>query len=81
MSTTTLRPHAGFVRRALDLPRLTLDDLAAATGSSRAALAKYRDGTREMPADARLRLAAVLARQARELEAAADLLRQTVEDD
>lgn len=83
MSTTTTlpRPGAGFVRHALDVPRLTLNDIAERTGTSREALAKYRAGAREMPAGVRARLAALLERQARDLEAAADLLRRTLEED
>lgn len=79
-ATTELRPHAGFVRRALDTPRMTLGDLAERTGTTQAALNKYREGLREMPPEVRVRLAAVLDRHALELEAVAALRRRTLEE-
>lgn len=64
---------------ALDAPRLTLDDLADATGATRAALERYRlTGPRaiRMPAPVRLRLAAFLEGHARRLLELAGQLRE-----
>lgn len=69
------RGRASVVRRALDTPRLTLDLIAEATGVSRGALAKYREASRPMPAEVRLRLAAFLEGHARRLLALAEQLR------
>lgn len=64
-------------RRALDEPRrLTLAEIAKAVGVSRAALTKYREGSRQMPTDVRKKLAALLTKHARELLRIADRLRR-----
>lgn len=67
---------ATLARSALDLPRLSLDDLAAVARRSRGALDKYRAGKREMPADVRHRLADFLAGHADRLYRLAEELRR-----
>jgi transcriptional regulator with XRE-family HTH domain len=68
--------HPETIRRALDVPRLTMGDLADRTGASQAALNKYRQGERRMPQDVRLHLAHVLDAHAAELRALAEALRE-----
>lgn len=65
-------------RRAFDLPRLTLDDLAEAVRRRRVTASKYRDGTREMPAEIRGRLASYLEAHAKRLLDLARELRASV---
>jgi len=68
-------------RRALDEPRLTLDDLAEATGRSRDTLGRYRLDTANrnpMPADVAQRLAAFLREHAIRLLRLADELERTI---
>lgn len=65
------------VRHALDVPRLTLPELAAALGMPRGTLESYRVGSRGMPPVARRQLAAILERHAAEVEAAAAALLRT----
>lgn len=72
---TTPKQAARVVRHALDTPRLSLEDLAAATGASRAALDKHRAGENRMPRPVRLRLAAFLEGHARRLLDLAEQLR------
>lgn len=83
LTTTDTTPGTGHserdavretVRRALDVPRQTMPELAAALGVPRATLESYRIGARGMPAHTRRQLAAVLARHAADVEAAAAAL-------
>lgn len=69
----TMNPETA--RRALDLPRLTLGEIADRIGATRAALNGYREGKRTMPLEVRVRLAELLDRHAAELEAIAEALR------
>jgi hypothetical protein len=66
-------------RRALDAPRLTLDDLAEAVGITRGAAEPYRELRRRMPRRIRLRLAAYLEAHAAKMHDLAEELRS--EDD
>jgi len=59
------------VCRALDLPRSTLEDLAAAVGTKQHNLRAYREGRARMPYRVRVALGQELVRIARELDAAA----------
>lgn len=68
--------HPETVRRGLDVPRLTLGDMADRIGATTAALNKYRQGTRPMPLPVRSRLAQLLEEQAAELVALAEALRE-----
>lgn len=74
----TMRPET--VRRALDLPRLTLGDIAERLGVTTAALNKYRQRERAMPSHVRVRLAELLDRHAAELTALAEALRHGEEN-
>jgi hypothetical protein len=51
-------------RISIDLPRVTLGDLAKAVGQSVSSLHKYRRGDEEMPAVVKHRLAEFLRQQA-----------------
>ncbi len=62
------------IRRAIDAPRLTLEEMATRLGVGRATLAKYREGKRAAPPAARLRLAAMLRAHANELQQVAGAL-------
>lgn len=79
-------PQTNPVTQALDVPRLTLDDLAGALGTSRASLEKYRlppaPGRQRvpMPEAVRLRLAAFLEGHAARLLNLADELRALTPD-
>lgn len=64
---------------ALDIPRLTLDELAEAAEVSRSSLEKYREGKYPMPVRVRLRIAAFLKEHARQLDDLADELTTTEE--
>ena len=67
--------------RAIDTPRLTVDDIAKAIGEkSRWNLMAYRSGRARMPERIRLRLAAFLDGHARRLLALADELRSLREE-
>jgi plasmid maintenance system antidote protein VapI len=57
-----LTPHEVLVRHALEVSRLTVTRMAEELGIPRATLEAYRLGTRRMPAAARMRLSAYLAR-------------------
>lgn len=59
-----LTPHEVLVRHALEVSRLTVTRMAEELGIPRATLEAYRLGTRRMPAAARVRLSAYLARHA-----------------
>lgn len=67
---------AQIARQALDVPRLTLGEIADRIGATTAALNKYRQGERPMPLTVRLRLAALLEAQAAELRTLAEALRE-----
>jgi hypothetical protein len=62
-------------RRAIDEPRVTLDDLADATGRRRVTMEKYRELKLTMPDSVRLKLAAFLDRHAQRLRALAEELK------
>ncbi len=62
-------------RRSLDVPRMTMGEIAGRIGATTAALNKYRQGLRPMPPAVRLRLAQLLEGHAWELEAIAAALR------
>lgn len=64
-----------LARRALDVPRLTIGQLADAAGVSRPALVSYQQGRAPMPWPARARLAAFLEAHAMRLLALAEELR------
>lgn len=70
------RETYSLVQHAIDAPRLTLTDLSAVVGKSRASLEAYREGRVEIPAEARLRLAQFLEVHARRLQAIAAELRE-----
>lgn len=65
---------AELARRALDLPRVTLDELAAELDRSRSALKAYRTGDRQLPAEVAQELATWLRRHAAKLESVAEEL-------
>jgi hypothetical protein len=70
-------------RRALDAPRLTLNEIAEVAGVSRASLNAYRDPNRPdvmMPEPIRLRLAQFLEAHAGELQEIAAELRNRPEE-
>lgn len=67
------------VPEALDLPRLTLNDIADGIGKTRAALEKYRTGS-PMPLADRLQLAAYLDGHAVRLQQLAEALRAEAAD-
>jgi len=67
-----------LVRKALDLPRPSLDELAEAVGTSTWNLKAYRAGRARMPRELRLRLAAELMARARGLEGVARILSESV---
>lgn len=71
--------HPETVRRALDVPRMTMGEIAGRIGASTAALNKYRQGKRTMPLDVRLRLAQLLEGHTWELQALAEALRESGE--
>lgn len=63
-----------LARRALDLPRATLDDIAGGIGTTRGTLAAYRTGHRPLPAETAWELARWLRDHAGEaLSLAAEL--------
>lgn len=83
LTMTSPKQAARVVRQALDTPRLSLEDMADATGASRAALVKYRLAPgpgRRMPEPVRLRLAAFLEGHARRLLELAEELREIADD-
>lgn len=69
------RDTRALVQHAIDAPRLTLNDLSAVVGKSRASMEAYREGRVEIPAEARLRLAQFLEAHARRLQGIAAELR------
>ncbi|WP_373054294.1 hypothetical protein [Thioalkalivibrio sp.] len=69
-----------LVRRALNEPRLTLEDMSAATGRSLSSLEKYRMGYTGMPAEVKRRLAAFLEDHAARLREIAAELRKITKD-
>jgi len=71
-----MKLHPEIIRRALDVPRLTLGELADRTGTTRAAMNKYRQGDRPMPLPVRHHLAQALEAHAAELRALAEELRE-----
>lgn len=62
------KSQADLQRRALDEPRVTLDELARIMGRSRASADGYREGRSMMPREVRLRLASFLCAKARALQ-------------
>lgn len=75
MKPTALDPtRADLARRALDWPRVTLEELATDLGCARSTLAAYRQGQRPLPASVAHDLAAWLRRRAADsLNLAAEL--------
>ncbi|KPK43080.1 MAG: hypothetical protein AMJ65_06810 [Phycisphaerae bacterium SG8_4] len=70
-----------LIREAVDLPRLSMDDLSRITGLSVGALRKYRNGERLPTTEAAHALADGIQNQARSLEhIAIELRRQFAED-
>ncbi len=70
-----------MMRRALDAPRLTRDEIAAGLSIPRGRLESYHYGARRTPDDVRRRLAALLAGHAAELQRlAAELLAVDADD-
>jgi DNA-binding XRE family transcriptional regulator len=73
--TTATNPE--LIRHALDAPRATLTGMAERLEVAPVTLEKYRAGERNPPLHLRLRLAALLEEQSRELAALAEALRET----
>lgn len=63
-----------LARRALDLARVKLDDIAEAVGASRGTLAAYRTGHRPLPAPVAWKMAEWLRAHAAEAQNVADEL-------
>lgn len=72
----TVEHQDSVAKRALDLPRLGLNDLAQAAGRSRTSIEKYRVGEKSMPEPVRKSLAAFLEEHARQLRQLAKELRR-----
>ncbi len=71
------KPKKNLQRRAIDDPRITLEDLAKAVGRTRGALEKYREEKRAMPESVKKRLAAFLDKHAHRLSEIAKELRRS----